>query len=58
MKISFNAVIIVEFDDNINYHPGPKDIQNLLMKKGIMTSRPAQSGDPMILEFNLEKVKK
>lgn len=56
-KISFNAVVIIDIGER-NFKAGPIDVRNLLEQKGIVTTRPADSNQPLILEFEIDKVKK
>ena len=56
-KISFNAVVIIDVGD-MNFKAGPLDIRNLLEKKGIVTSKPADVYQPIILEFSIDTVRK
>ena len=56
-KISFNAVVIIDIGEK-NFKAGPIDVRNMLEKKGIVTTRPADSSSPLILEFEMDKVHK
>lgn len=57
MKISFNAVVIIDMGDK-NFKPGKIDVRNILEQKGIVTSSPADLNQPLILEFEIDKIKK
>lgn len=56
-KISFNAIVIIDIGEK-NFKAGPLDVRNMLEQKGIVTTRPADWNQPLILEFELDKVKK